>query len=338
MFLGLFTYLKRLPESPADGRLMMTLDFLARQVGLPAESAADYQRLRSRLFRFSYVKYTNSAFWQTDAKTYDIVNFGFFNLASLSRLTESCRPVTLELDPTFLRLVARSASLSFDFGFYRSLSPALRRFYLMANRDGWNQAASGLFLADEFAIHQIGYADDPALSRLRLQKLKKLLAQAEDLDLVRPFAPWKGYFQEITKGLHRGKLALRWMRGARLRKKEDRMAPFRADDLESDPVYAQVRQLRDDAGKPLAPLAYRRLIEQHGAKKLARHIAVVLAQREEHPGSFARSEVAAFVDRVTHDYPEPDWFQILRRTERLEKLPDIQPNQLSMDLYDDLFR
>ena len=107
LFLGLYTYLRRLPELPADGRTHLTVDFLARHLGLPATCQKDYLRIRSRIFRFSFVKYTNSAFWNGETKTYDIVNFGFFNIAALSRVTESRRPVTFEWDPSFLRLVAK---------------------------------------------------------------------------------------------------------------------------------------------------------------------------------------------------------------------------------------
>lgn len=101
MFLGLYTYLKRLPELPADGTLHLTADFLGKQTGLPTDGQANYQRLRSRVFRFSYVKYTNTAFWNPQAHAYDIVNFGFYNLGSLSRMTESRRPIEFVLDPTF---------------------------------------------------------------------------------------------------------------------------------------------------------------------------------------------------------------------------------------------
>ena len=37
LFLGLYTYLKRLPELPKDGRTYLTVDFLARQLTLPAD-------------------------------------------------------------------------------------------------------------------------------------------------------------------------------------------------------------------------------------------------------------------------------------------------------------
>ncbi|MFO0945619.1 MAG: hypothetical protein U1D30_06705 [Planctomycetota bacterium] len=305
---------------------------------MPVTSAKDYQRLRSRIFRFSYAKYTSSAFWNPETRTHDITNFGFFNLAALSRMTESRRPVVFDFDPTFLRLVGRSAFLAFDYDLYRSLSPALRRFYLIANRDGWNQQHSPLFLADDFAIHQIGYAEAPHLARLRLQKLKRLLSQAEDLDLIRPVADGNGYLQPGNRGLHAGKLLLRWSRGPRLRKKEAAASPIGPSDLENDALYAQVRELKDEEGKSLAPVVYRKLHSAHGAKKLQKHIAVVLAQREHHPGSFKRSEVAAFVDRVQQDHPEPDWYQILKRTERLSVFAENQPNQLSLELYEDLSR
>jgi hypothetical protein len=59
LFLGLFTYLKKLPELPEDGRMHMTVDFIAKQLGLPATCQKDYLRIRSRIFRFSYAKYTS---------------------------------------------------------------------------------------------------------------------------------------------------------------------------------------------------------------------------------------------------------------------------------------
>ena len=174
MFLGLYTYLKRLPELPADGRTYLTVDFLARQLGLPADGQASYLRIRSRIFRFSYVKYTNSAFWNRDQQSYDIRNFGFYNVASMSRMTESRRPITFEWDRSFLEIVRDGTMLTFDYELYCTLSPAMRRLYLIANRDGWNQRDSGVFLADDFAIHQIGYDEKPELQKMRLFKLRKL--------------------------------------------------------------------------------------------------------------------------------------------------------------------
>ncbi len=44
LFLGIYTYLKRLPEVPVDGRSFLTIDFLARQLNLPADGQASYQR------------------------------------------------------------------------------------------------------------------------------------------------------------------------------------------------------------------------------------------------------------------------------------------------------
>src|SRR4029079_450330 len=113
---------------------------------------------------------------------------------------ESRRPVTFEWDPSFLRIVASSAYLAFDYQLYRSLSPTLRRLYLIANRDGWNQRDSSIFVADNFAINQIGYSDSPERSRSRIQKLRKLLVEAEDLGLIRPCGSWGGYFKTFPQG------------------------------------------------------------------------------------------------------------------------------------------
>jgi len=338
MFLGLFTYLKRLPELPADGCTHLTIDFIAKQCGLPATCQKDYHRLRSRIFRLSYVKYTNSAFWNPEEREYDVVNFGFFNLRSLSRLAESRRPISMEWDRSVLRLLTGAKFLAFDYELYRSLSPALRRLYLIANRDGWNQRDSSLFVADDFAIHQIGYSDRPEFQKQRLQKLRRLVQEAEDRDLIRPFGAWGGYFQTINQGPQRGRLAIRWSRGPALRTKPADAERITEHQLENDALFAQLRELRDEEGKAMTPLLYRRLVAQYGRERMQKHTLVILAQKESRPGSFQRSEIAAFIDRLKNDHPEPDWFQLLKRAERLSPFEEVQPNQLSMEIYGAFFR
>lgn len=338
MFLGLYTFLKKQPELPADGQLHMTVDFLARQLQLPATSQMDYLRIRSRLFRFSSVKYTNTALWNTKEKSYDITNFGFFNLAALSRFTESRRPVTLQWDPTFLKMIGNSAFLSFDYDLYRTLSPVLRRFYLIANRDGWNQLNSSVYTADAFAIHQIGYQDDPLRRKLRLQKLRKMFAEAEDLGLVRPSSTFNGYFQKATTGPHSGELLLRWSRGPALRSKQAKETPTLLTKLDSDALYAQCQELNDESNQPMNALTFRHLVSEYGRDKMQKHIAIILAQKEHRPKSFSKSEVAAFVNRLQNDHPSPDWYVELQKEERLAGLDKVEANQLSKELYGNLFR
>lgn len=337
LFLGLYTYLRRLPELPEDGRIYLTVDFLARQLGLPATCQKDYLRIRSRIFRFSFVKYTNSAFWNSESKSYDIVNFGFFNLASLSRVTESRRPVVFEWDRTFFRLLNHSTFLTFDYELYRTLSPTLRRLYLIANRDGWNQKHSGIFVAADFAIHQIGYTEEPARSRDRMFKLRKLLKEAEACGIIRPFPDWRGYFQTINQGPRKGELALRWSRGPLLRAKSTDDGRRFTDRAENDALYAQVQEIHDEDRKPVTLPVYRRLLSQFGRDMIQKHIAVILAQKEHHPRSFKKSELAAFINRLQHDHAEPDWFQDLKRAERLSPFQETVPNQLSMEMYKTFF-
>lgn len=336
-FLGLYTYLKRLPEPPTDGRSFLTVDFLARQLQLPATCQKDYQRIRSRIFRFSYVKYTNSAFWNREQQSYDIKNFGFYNLAGMSRLTESRRPIEFEWDPSFLRIVREGTLLTFDYDLYRTLAPAMRRLYLIANRDGWNQRDSSLFVADDFAVHQIGYDDKPALKKLRLQKLKRLLAEAEALDLIRPYAPWRGYLRTPDAGRDVGKLALRWSRGPLLRKKSDDDRVF-TDRIENDALYSQVKELKDERGRPCPPDTFRALVTKFGRAVMQKQIVVVLAQKEHHPGDFKKSELAAFINRCQHDHPEPDWYRDLRRAERVAGFAEVTPGARSADVYRTFFR
>lgn len=338
LFLGLYTYLKRLPEIPADGQTHLTVDFLARQLRLPATCQKDYQRIRSRIFRFSFAKYTNTAFWNREMGSHDIVNFGFFNLASLSRLAESRRPIVFEWDPSFLRIVREGSFLMFDYDLYGSLSPTLRRFYLIANRDGWNQRDSSVFVADDFAIHQIGYGDHPQRGRDRLHKLRKLVQEAESIGLIRPCPSWTGYFQMGNQGSMRGKLLLRWSRGPLLRTKEEVPGRLYTDKIENDALFAQVQEVHDEDGKPMNVQIFRRLVGRFGRGQMQKHVAVILAQKEYHPGSFAKSELAALINRMQHDHPEPDWYQDLKLAERLSPFDKVEPNQLSMAMYDTFFR
>jgi len=339
VLLGLYTYLRRLPELPADGRTYLTADFIAKQLQLPATSQGDYLRLRSRIFRLSYVKYTNTAFWDSDTHTYDVRNFGFFNLASMSRLTESRRPIVFEWDRSFLDLIRRGTHLAFDYELYRSLSPAMRRFYLIANRDGWNQRDSSFFIADDFAMHQIGYDDKPELNRLRLQKLKRILAEAESLGLIVPFRPWGKYLEKLLTGPRKDSYALRWSRGPRLHVRTAPTTDVRfTDNIENDALYAQVREVRDEDNKAISTQVFRKLVAQFGRDRMQKHIAVVLAQKEHRPKSFHKSELAAYINRMQHDHPEPDWYADLRRAERLARFDDVAPSQLSMDAYGTFFR
>lgn len=338
LFLGLYTYLKKLPELPADGQSHLTVDFLARKLHLPATCQKDYLRIRSRIFRFSYVKYTNSSFWNRATGTHDIVNFGFFNIAALSRLTESRRPISFEWDPSFLRIAREGSFLTFDYDLYRTLSPTLRRFYLIANRDAWNQRDSSVFIADDFAIHQIGYSDSPDLAKLRRQRLRKILSDAEDLGLIRPCSAWGSYFQIGNQGLMRGKQLLRWSRGPRLRTKQAQPKRFTADAIEDDALFAQAQDVRDEHKQPITSQLFLRLVGKYGRDKIQKQIAVILAQKEHHPGSFQKSELAALINRLQHDHPEPDWFQDLKRAERLSPYDEVQPNQTSQEMYKTLFR
>jgi hypothetical protein len=331
-FLGLYTFIKRHPDSVQDGIFHSTVDFLGRQLSLPTTSQKDYLRIRSRIFRFAHVNYTNTAFWNPETRHHDIVKFGFYNLGSMSRVLESRRPVSFEIDPTFLRIAGNAKFRKFDYDLYRQLSPAMRRFYLIANRDGWNQRNSTIFMADDFAIHQIGFTDNPALRKHRLQQLRRLLANAEELDLIRPCRAWGSYLQTKNQGAGRGQLALRWSRGPALRSRAT------SDDRQSDSLYAQLCDLRDEHGKTIDPPAYRRLVSEHGHGQIQKHLLIVLAQKEHHPGSFQRSEVAAFVDRLQHDYAAPDWYADLKRAERLSPFDEVTPNQLSMEMYETFFK
>jgi len=172
-----------------------------------------------------------------------------------------------------------------------------------------------------------------------LFKLRKLLAAAEQLDLIRPYAPWRGYFSTATSGPDAGRVVLRWSRGPSLRSKGDAGEGRRLTDrLENDALFAQVAELRDEHRRPCPPDTFRRLVARFGRDVLQRQIVVILAQKEHHPGQFTKSELAAFINRCQHDHPEPDWFCDLRRAERVAKFDEVVPNPTSQELYETFFR
>jgi hypothetical protein len=133
-------------------------------------------------------------------------------------------------------------------------------------------------------------------------------------------------------------MLLRWSRGPNLRKKEDRPASISAHDVSDDALFAQVQELRDERKAALDANAYRRLLSKFGRDKMQKHLLVVLAQKEHDPRSFRRSEVAAYIDRLKNDHAEPDWYQDLKRAERLSPFDGSQPNQTSLDMYGTFFR
>ncbi len=108
--------------------------------------------------------------------------------------------------------------------------------------------------------------------------------------------------------------------------------------MEDDALYAQVQELTDDDHAPASGQLYRNLLTRFGRDLVQKHVAVVLAQKEYRPSSFTRSEVAALVDRLQQNHPDPDWYQDLKRAERLSPFDEITPNQLSMDIYGTFFR
>lgn len=195
-----------------------------------------------------------------------------------------------------------------------------------------------MFVADDFAVNQIGYSPSPALAKLRRQRLRQIVSEAEELGLIRPCKGWSGYFQAGNRGTVKGKLLLRWSRGPLLRTKQEEPGMRYTDRIENDALYAQVQDNRDEDNKPITPHVFHRLITTFGREQMQKHVTIILAQKEHHPGSFQKSELAAYINRMQHDHPEPDWYQDLKRAERLSLLDGVQPTQTSKEMYETFFR
>lgn len=275
-------------------------------------------------------------------QTYDIRNFDFYSLDSLSRVTASRRPISFHFSSAFLQVAQRAKFLRFDHDLYVSLSSPLRRFYLLANQMAWKNRDSAIFDVDEFALHQIGYQDDGDRQsrdgqKLRRQKIRRLLAEAEARDLIRPCSAWPGYMQKAARGPFRGRLVLRWTRGPKLLARDEKHRSLSAG-IEEDGLFDQVKQLRDEDGRPVNPIVFQIWLDKYGRNKIQKHIRVILAQKEHQPASFRKSEVAAFVDRLKHDYSDPDWYADLSHQERLALFDESKSSQVSMEMYKDFFR
>ena len=110
-----------------------------------------------------------------------------------------------------------------------------------------------------------------------------------------------------------------------------------SDALEHDALYDQVKRLKDQYGKPIVAPAYRSLLKKHGRERLQKHIAVVLMQRELLPGSFRKSEVATFVNRVQEDHAPPSWYSPAVRKPAMA-LDQIKASAVTESLYQRITR
>ena len=110
-----------------------------------------------------------------------------------------------------------------------------------------------MYDADDFTVHQLGYARhaDPAKDRnrrkRRLFELRQLLREFERRDLIRPYKPWGGYFSHQMSGALRGKLAVRWSRGPAVRAKSKSAAAM-TFGVQNDALYDQLRVFKGDKG------------------------------------------------------------------------------------------
>lgn len=340
---GIYSYASQLEKSeglPPDLTLTMTINQIARQAGLPNTGPKDSRRIQSRIFRLSYMKLTNTAVWNTAERNHrSLENFGLFDIQHLSPLVEPWQPVTLQFSRAFATLIRTHPRVAFDLEAVRSLkSPAKRRFFSIVTREGWNQGDSQVYDADAFAIHQIGFArhDDEkretSRRRRRLHDLRLLIKEFEQRDLIRPYKPWHGYFATPTRGPLAGKLCVRWSRGPAVRSKNKHRSSTSLT-IEADPLFDQVKTLKDQAGLPLSVPAYRSLLKENGRDRLQQHVHVILAQKRCQPGSFQRSEVAAFVDRVKKDHPNPSWYTPELARPRID-FSDIAASPEVQKLYD----
>ena len=116
-------------------------------------------------------------------------------------------------------------------------------------------------------------------------------------------------------------------------KSKDTTKSSHSFNIEDDALYDQVKTLKDHVGLPLSPAAYRRLLKEHGRAHVQRHMHVIVAQKRHAPGSFRRSEVAAFVDRVKNDHPNPSWYTPALATPRID-FADIPASPEVQKLYD----
>lgn len=344
LLFGLCTYIHRLDQSEGlSDHLKITLNVnqLARHAGFEINGGKDTRRLQSRILRLSYLKLTNTAVWNSGRKSYESLdNMSLFDIDDMSLLVEPWQPVTLQLSHKFVELLRTTPRVAFDRSQWRShKSPAKRRLFVIVHREGWNQRDSQLYDADEFAIHQLGYArhdnqrQNANRRRRRLHDLRALLDQFQKQELICPYAPWGSYFATPNRGPLAGRLCVRWSRGPAVRAKK---APSSLTlTAEEDALYDQLKTLTDQQGRPLSIPAYRRLLSEHGRESLQRHAHIVLAQKQCQPGSFRKSEVAAFVNRVKHNHPAPDWYAAKLRKPRLDA-KGIQPSAKIRKLYDSM--
>ena len=336
VIVGLYNYCRaqhREGESSFDPTVQFSLADIARICDLPHGGGKQALYLRSRLFRLGFVSLHFTAVWDTEERAHVQRTYKLFTIKSLSRLNLPKQKIVIQLDPSFVDLIASRRVIQFDRTLYNSMTAKHKRHYLQCVRFGWYSRTSPPdVLAADYACNQIWFADhdermrqsggvvsaDDDRTHQRIGWLADLLKEAEaKYEIIKPTSKsgWKGeYFKQVVAGSGQVEKYIRWANGPRIKNKRQRNSKF---DLNSDPLWQSICQFQDDTGHPITPATYRDWLDQYGADRVQQHVRII----EWMVGNripFTKSALQALADRVHKNHPAPDGYRQQTQTSLLD--------------------
>ncbi|MEM7313051.1 MAG: hypothetical protein AAF497_07850, partial [Planctomycetota bacterium] len=340
IIVGLYNHardLDRAGQFPDDSQLQFRLADIARICHMPYGGGKQGLYLRSRLFRLGFVSLHFTASKDVEEGIHVQRTFKFFTIKSLSRLNVPKQKITIQLDPSFLDLVRSKRVIQFDRTFYDSLTAKHKRHYLQCVRFGWLTRVSPPDLtANDYACNQIWFADHDEQKRRsggvveagndrthqRLGWLEELMTEAEKkYEYVQPTKKggWKGeYLKRVAASGSGSVWYIRWANGIRIKSRRQRQS---SSTLSDDPLWQELRTVKDDQGKSLNPAGYRDWVDKYGGSHIRKH-AEVIRWMIDNRMPFKKSPLQALANRVHNNHPLPDGFR-----QRQTKLKQTEINR-----------
>lgn len=332
VLVGLYNHCRELHREgvlPEDGQLEFRLAELARLCHINPNGGKQANRLRSSVFRLNFFTLHSTAEWSSEAQEYGHKTIKLFTVKYLSRLGKvkgagkNHDLLVLQLDRSFLDLVATNQVIQFDLDFFRTLSAKHKRHYLQSVRFGWWDRNSPPDIdAEEYAINQIWMTDaDQRLQRSgievssrqrrsshRIDWMKRLCREAEALNYIEPTkkSGWNGkYLKPATEQGSAPCYFVRWKSGKQINNKKDLQSKSK---LRDDALWQRVSVLRDDRGQPPTPQTFHQWEKSYGRVKLGEQLDI-LQWMQETKKPFTKSAVQTLVNRLENNYSAPDAYR-----------------------------
>jgi hypothetical protein len=314
-----------LSQPEADGSLDATPHWCLRQLGLidsgTRRGGRQYRQFSAALERLSAVSYLSSACYDPVRGEYRQVSFRFFSY-SLPANPESNRTWNIVWDAVFFQLVqATGGSMRFDLSLYRSLDPAARRLFLLANKVGYRQARIPVFDLKHLAVDVLGLSPTLAIRDMKV-KVSRTLKRLEAVGVIQGSQIQCVATRQFT---------VTFERGSALHSKTGR-----------EPMASESPLIEGLVALGFDLQAASSLVRRYPRKLIALWTDITQAALERFGRKhFRKSPMAYFVDSISKaaqgTRTPPDWWLEIRKVEQNSDEPTPESREVFSRLLDEVF-